>query len=129
MKILLALVGIVALFALYVRLAPTKINLWHQPVSEIALDPKRGFKTSLRDVEFERLHRLILQTPETTILAGDPASQHVTYVTRSKLWRFPDYTTVEQFGSEIVIVGRLRFGSSDVGVNRARIEGWVEALK
>ena len=78
--------------------------------------------------DMARLDRIIRATPRTTLLAGSPESGMVTYITRSRLWGFPDFTTVEARPGAIVIHGRLRFGSSDMGVNRARVEGWVAAL-
>ena len=75
-----------------------------------------------------RLDRIIRDTPRTVVLAGTPEEGMITYITRSRLWGFPDYTTVEARPGMIVIHGRLRFGSSDVGVNRARIDGWLATL-
>jgi uncharacterized protein (DUF1499 family) len=52
----------------------------------------------------------------------------VTYVTRSRVMGFPDYTTVRQAGDMVEIYGRLRFGKSDLGVNAARIDRWLRRL-
>jgi len=56
----------------------------------------------------------------------------ITYVTRSRLWGFPDYTTVQVIpgaaGATLALHARARFGQSDVGVNRARVERWRDAL-
>jgi uncharacterized protein (DUF1499 family) len=128
MKILIGLLGAAACFALYVRLAPSDVARWHRGVADISPNPEGSFRTSLEGADFARLHEQILQTPRTRVLAGDVAAGHVTYVTRSALWGFPDYTTVEQTGSEITLVGRLRFGRSDLGVNKKRIQAWGAAL-
>ena len=53
----------------------------------------------------------------------------ITYVTRSALFRFPDYTTVRHRDAQIEIYGRLRFGRSDLGVNAARIDRWLERFR
>ena len=53
----------------------------------------------------------------------------ITYVTRSRVFGFPDYTTVRQAGDTLEIHGRLRFGESDMGVNAARVDGWLERLR
>ncbi len=50
-------------------------------------------------------------------------------VTRSAVWGFPDYTTVEQRDGKLMIYARSRFGSSDLGVNGKRVAGWLDALK
>ena len=66
--------------------------------------------------------------PRTHVLAGGPDVGLTTYVTRSALWGFPDYTTIAQDGDAIVIRAHLRFGQSDMGVNAARVRSWVAAL-
>lgn len=83
-----------------------------------------------------QLNATALATPRTRVLAGSVEEGMITYVSRSRVFGFPDYTTVQieadQQGSRATIYGRLRFGKSDFGVNRARIQGWlntVEALK
>jgi uncharacterized protein (DUF1499 family) len=62
------------------------------------------------------------------LLAGSAGEGMITFQTRSQLWGFPDHTTVAVQGDLLVIYGRLRFGKSDLGVNRARIAGWLETL-
>ncbi len=57
----------------------------------------------------------------------------VELVERSKVFRFPDYITAQAFeaegGSALAIYSRAVIGYSDIGVNRKRITGWLEALK
>jgi len=83
-----------------------------------------------------QLNSIALATPRTRVLAGSIKEGMITYITRSRVFGFPDYTTlhvtVDAQGSRATVYGRLRFGKSDFGVNRARIQGWlgaVEALK
>ncbi len=70
--------------------------------------------------------------PRTRLLAGDPATGEMTYVTRSLLWGFPDFTSVKVLpapgGATFAAFARARFGRSDLGVNRARLEAWLKAL-
>ncbi|MEY8096370.1 DUF1499 domain-containing protein [Falsihalocynthiibacter sp. S25ZX9] len=127
-KLLMGLAGVLALFSLYVRLAPSPASLWHRSVHDIAEPSEKSYRTTLQGIDFLHLHDLILQTDRTKVLAGSPEERHVTYITRSALWNFPDYTTIEQSGSETTIVGRSRFGKKDLGVNQARIQGWVADL-
>ena len=63
------------------------------------------------------------------MLAGSVEQGMITYVTRSIVVGFPDYTTVLQNGDQLVIYARLRFGRSDFGVNHARIKRWIDALQ
>ena len=53
----------------------------------------------------------------------------LTYITRSAAIGFPDYTTARQDGDQLVIWARQRFGRSDFGVNRRRVDGWLDALQ
>ncbi len=75
---------------------------------------------------------IVSGSPRTERLAGAPSEGRITYVTRSRLWGFPDYTTVAaeavDGGTRLVIHARLRFGSSDMGVNAARVEEWLSRM-
>jgi uncharacterized protein (DUF1499 family) len=55
--------------------------------------------------------------------------ERLTYVTRSRWIGFPDYTTIEQDGDVIKLYARLRFGQSDLGVNKARLDGLLERVR
>lgn len=126
--ILLAVIG----FGFWVRLAPSDPARWHVSAGDTGNRDFAG--AAIRTVaaspgDFTRLDRIIRATPRTSLLAGSPEEGMVTYVTRSKIWGFPDYTTVEARQGQLVIHGRLRFGSSDMGVNRARVTGWIAALE
>lgn len=71
--------------------------------------------------------------PRVTVLAGSVAEGMITYVQRSRLVRFPDYITVkvvpEDGGAGLIVWSRSRYGRGDFGVNRARVEAWLTALK
>ena len=77
---------------------------------------------------FARLEEIILATARTERLAGSAEAGMATYVTRSKVFGFPDYTTIRQRDGQLEIYGRLRFGKSDLGVNKARVESWLAHL-
>lgn len=131
MKTLALLLVLILGFAAYVRLAPSDPSRWHRPVPDLALGdhPREGSFATVRDGAdpdaLARIDAAARATPRTTVLAGSVAEGRITYVTRSRLWGFPDYTTVEQSGDRITLYGRLRFGRGDMGVNKARIEGWL----
>ena len=71
-------------------------------------------------------------TPRTHRLAGSPEAGRITWITRSRLWGFPDYTTAQvtqtPTGPRLDIHARLRFGRSDMGVNAARLHAWLAQL-
>ena len=116
----------------YIRLAPSDPAQWHVLPD---FDRDKDFKAGvMRVVEtgpdgLVRLHDIAVATPRTTVLAGSPEEGMVTYVTRTKVFGFPDYTTAAQDGDMLKIYARLRFGRRDSGVNRARVEAWLAALQ
>lgn len=120
----------------YIRLAPSDPDRWHRmPVSAGPGDYLRdaGFRAERRIVAPPRevlaaVEQRALATPRTRVLAGGVDAGMITFVSRSRVMGFPDYTTVVVQGDILVINGRLRFGGADLGVNRARIMGWLETL-
>lgn len=122
----------------YVRFAPTDAARWHGvdlPQGKAGDFTAEGSFTVVRDApdaaaQLHRLDTIIRDTPRTSRIAGSVESGRITYVTRSKTIGFPDFTTVGTGpnNASLSIHGRLRFGRSDVGVNKARIEGWLAQL-
>ena len=116
----------------YIRLTPSDVAQWHTPVDA---SENKNFKAGVvRIVEtgadgLARLDAIVTQTPRTQVLAGSVDSGMVTYITRSKVFGFPDYTTAQQDGDTLKIFARLRFGGSDTGVNGARVKRWITALQ
>ena len=124
--------------ALWVRLAPSAPARWHID-PDAAPDPgpagfRRVIETDLPPAEtLGRLAAVAEAAPRSRRLAGSPGSGRITWIVRSRLWGFPDYVTAAARptarGSRLTVLGRLRFGRSDLGVNRKRIEQWIaEAL-
>ncbi len=143
---IIALLGLMA----YIRLAPSDPALWHVNLHENrpealrytlmppGTDPVRpltgGAYADLFMMQAEarqtliRLNTIALADPRTMLFAGSPEAGHVTWITRSALWGFPDYTTAQVTPSGLTLYGRLRFGRSDLGVNAARLRDWLSRL-
>ncbi len=131
----MALIWILAFLFLatlaYVRLAPSDPDEWH-------VEPKangdRVFRNGvIRRITvgkdgLRRMDALIASEPRTQHLEGSVKSGMVTYISRSRMMGFPDYTTMLQSGEDLVIYARSRFGRSDFGVNAARVDRWIDAL-
>jgi hypothetical protein len=122
--ILAVLAGLIG----YVRLAPSDPAHWHV-ARDIARDRDLDGGV-LRVVEagpdgLARLDAVARTWPRTRVLAGSVEEGMITYVSRSALWGFPDYTTVRQVENRLEIFARLRFGRKDFGVNRKRTEAWL----
>ena len=137
------LVLVVLGFGLYVRLAPSEPARWHvSPTaaarSDCTVEQGRGDAraTCLRPKNpaelLAQLDEIAMATPRTTRLAGSPEEGRITWITRSRLWGFPDYITAEATpgatGTTLTLHARLRFGSSDMGVNAARLRDWLSRL-
>ena len=120
------LVAFVAL-QLVIRLAPSQPENW--VISETGQAPgdypsEGGFRV-VRSVEdasafTRKFEQAILAEPRTRKL-GQVQGQDI-YISRTALWGFPDYTTLAIQDGRAEIYARLRFGKSDMGVNRARLE-------
>ncbi|MEM9583964.1 MAG: DUF1499 domain-containing protein [Pseudomonadota bacterium] len=144
---LLALFVFMGLAMAYVRLMPLNEARFH-------MDPETAERPSVRghilvrqgaDIsppEFElskhelaqRVEELILTTPRTSRLAGDLTDSFASYVTRSGFWSFPDIASVKivagaEGKTQLLILSRQVYGVEDLGVNRARVEGWLSALR
>ncbi len=132
MKLIFGLIVLLVVAGMgYIRLAPSDASRWHQMPDEISdQDLTGGAMRVIPSDEgtLERLDAIIRATPRTHVLAGAPGEGMITYVTRSAFFGFPDYTTLRRAGDQLEIYGRLRFGSSDLGVNAARIDGWLMRL-
>lgn len=126
------LLSLVVAFAAYVRLGPSDPSRWHISIpNEGDIDLAGGavrIVPNSPDV-FERLIEMMSKLPRTAVLAGTVEEGHLTYITRSKLMGYPDYTTIERSDETIKIFARLRFGKSDLGVNAARLEQLKGALE
>lgn len=127
---LVALVVIALSVALvaFIRLAPSDPARWHQMPGTITNRDLEGGAMRRVAGDLAALDAIARATPRTRVLAGSVSAGMITYVTRSRLMGFPDYTTVRQSGDTLEIFARLRFGRSDLGVNAARVDGWLGRL-
>lgn len=143
MRWILALVVVGVVFSLtYFRFAPHDVDAAHvgsQP-QEPGDHPLQGGFGAAREITttpediLKALDLVAMGTPRTQVLAGSVEEGMITYVTRSAVFGFPDYTTAEittsiaGVGPLLQITGRQRFGIEDLGVNQARIEDWLAQL-
>ena len=142
--ILCAALALVIGGAAFIRLAPSDPGLWHTDPGAIAATDCRHLTTTASSARvtclrpedpttlLARLDSLALASARTTRLAGSAETGRITWITRSFLWGFPDYTTAQATatpaGTRLDVVARQRFGSSDWGVNAARLTAWLSAL-
>ncbi|MDO6730497.1 DUF1499 domain-containing protein [Marinovum sp. 2_MG-2023] len=131
--VILLIVGAVV----WVRVAPDDPLRWHVAAEGSEMGHIDGEKdhvyreavTGDVNARMAAFDAQIRATPRTKVLAGSLAEGQITYVTRSRLMAFPDYTTLTlRDATTVELYSRARFGKSDLGVNRARIESWIKAL-
>ena len=129
MLVLRIVIAAAVLLALYVRFAPSDAGRFHvSGAVQSDTDLEGGVKRIIPGVTLAELDQIAQQTPRTKVLAGSVDDGMISYVTRSRLIGFPDYTTIEAKDGMVTVFARLRFGRSDLGVNRRRVEGWIKAL-
>lgn len=134
LALLILLAGLMA----YVRLAPSDPALWHIDLASrpaAIASPSPDTVTQLKNGAYidstaplAAWDAAAMATPRTTRLAGSVAEGRVTYITRSLLWGFPDYTTAQTTPQGTLIFARQRFGGNDWGVNAARLRDWLANL-
>lgn len=132
-----ALLVCLAGMAAYVRLAPDVVARWHQPLEGMPMAPgivtDPGGARALVPMSdgragLARLAEVAAASPRVRLLAGSVDEGRMTWVVRSVVWGFPDYVTAEAGPGGLRVWSRLRFGRSDLGVNRARLEDWLARL-
>ncbi len=140
-RVLLIILLIAVLFSTYVRVSGVDPRNWHVDPETENFAAGQGFQLhtaesprwseSAQEV-MQALSDVATETPRTSVLSGRPADAHITFETRSLVWGFPDYTTVKAVEVEgttvLAILARLKYGSNDLGVNEARVQGWLDEL-
>lgn len=116
----------------FIRLAPSDPLDWNtQPEFTEDKEFRGGVFRVVRTGPdgLDRFHQIASTAPRTSVLAGGPDDGMATYITRTQLLGFPDYTTAAQDGDLLKVYARLRFGRSDLGANKERINGWLAEME
>ncbi|WP_372573162.1 DUF1499 domain-containing protein [Ruegeria jejuensis] len=130
MLIWVLLIAVVVVLG-YIRLAPSDVTEWHvAPIGDSDADTRGSVLRVLQTgpEALKQFDEVARADPATKVLAGSLDQGMISYITRSKVFGFPDYTTAHQQGETLRIYARLRFGRSDFGVNRARVEAWIAQM-
>lgn len=140
LKMLLAGLTILVVLALIApRMMPDDPARWHVDPRTATLSEKPNNHRVAIDLPLSptealaAFDALAMAAPRVSRLVQDEAAGRVTYVQRSAVFGFPDYISVSVegngTGSTLTVYSRSRFGYSDLGVNKARIERWLGALR
>lgn len=130
--LLWVLLAVFALALIVPRVLPVDAARWHQPIT--ATEDRDLPGGAIRVIPagpttLAKLDEAMQALPRTVVVAGSVAEGSVTYETRSLLFGFPDYTTIEQDGDQVRLFARLRIGKSDLGVNRKRLAQVIATLQ
>lgn len=132
-KTLAILAALLLLVQLYVRLAPLprdRLGVRPGPTEE-GVHPKAGGVKIVRpladlpDDAVAKLAAIAAAAPRTQKVGDDPLA----FVTRSRLWGFPDIALIWTDGVNLHLHSHLVFGSGDMGVNAARVARWFDTLE
>jgi hypothetical protein len=129
--ILILILLIVAGAMAYVRLAPLqadRLTARQGPAEAGTHVAEGGYKVVMPVADgaaaLDALRQVALETPRTEALTGAEAETQA-FVTRSRVWGFPDITTAWVEQDALHIRAHLVYGRRDFGVNRARVEDWL----
>lgn len=144
----LVVIALAVLGLARIRLAGDDVAVWHvdpQAVTPTGTPNQFLMRDGTGDadspvfafeaVELARVFdEYVLSKPRVTRLVGEPEKLWMTYIQRSKWFGFPDYISVRVFPvtsekAGLIIYSRSRYGGSDWGVNKARVDKWVAGLR
>ncbi|MFW6027359.1 MAG: DUF1499 domain-containing protein [bacterium] len=100
--------------------------------------PRPHREAPVFDADADRLEAAVLavarRQPRLELLEGDSVERAYEFVQRTKGFGFPDDISVRVWPlpdgrSTLGIYSRSRYGWSDLGVNRRRVERWLSALR
>lgn len=83
---------------------------------------------------FGAFKALVLGQPRITWVAEDGRALRLAVVQRTALFRFPDEIHAQAFAldgdrSVLAILSRSKYGYTDLGANRRRVQRWLWALQ
>lgn len=134
-KIIGVIVVLILAFGIWVRVAPLpedRLTAKPGPDTEGTHPSIGGIKvvrplSDLPEGAFDKMLAIAADTPRTERVGDstDPAA----FVTRSKLFAFPDIAVIWVEDGKLNVQSHLVFGKGDMGVNAAKVSRWFERLE
>lgn len=146
MRILLILIVVIAAVAVaaaavFFRTVSMPAELWHVDPAQVTPPESPNFDLRVGDAApviaaplSEVAVRLdtLAGAEQAVVIGGAAEDGFVTYVQRSRLMGYPDAISIRltevDAGTRIEVYSRSRFGYSDMGVNAARVDRWMQVL-
>ena len=144
--VVLVAIGLVLAGMAWVRMAPDDPARWHED-PRLVQRPASPNAHLVRMVGGDAMPIVYQMTPDALaqavhdvaladgaqLLAGRVQDGHMTFVSRTRWMGWPDYTSVliepAGDGAMLLAFARARYGHSDLGFNRARLDRWQTALQ
>ena len=113
--------------------SPNTYYVAPQDMVQAMVDLEAPIYTAPAEVMSKAFNDYVLTQPNIIHLASDENGLWATYVQRTPTLKMPDYISVkfidlEEGRSTIAIYSRSRFGYGDMGVNKARVDLWLQSL-
>lgn len=144
MTVLYMLILAAVLVLAYIRFAPSKPAIWALDSVSASSTGKpneyrlTGDKAPIFDMPKQDLFALvdgfIRHRKRVNLLAENADTLEATYIQRSMIMGYPDYisikiSSVNANRSRLEVYSRSRFGHSDLGVNKRRIDQWIALIR
>jgi len=139
MKWFLLVLGALALLAvaglIYVRVASHDAARWHvDPTTVTEIDDLNQYLAGdAVPGDLETVADALKAALGGEMLAGSFAEGFATVVVRTPLIGYPDYVSAGLIAqgdqTQVVLFSRSRFGKSDLGANKARVDGVIRQLQ
>lgn len=122
---------------LWVRFSSIDPGKWHEDLTSSSFVPPRNAAAFCRPADrrvsfgadsLAALDDIAIGWPRTKRIAGSVEEGHITWVTRSVLFGYPDFTTAQIRGDRLCVIARQGIGLEDFGVNAKRLGAWLQTL-
>ena len=144
MKTLLVILAVIAAGMLWIRFSPIDRDRWHIDPAEAEGPEDSGIRLiglqaprypADTDTVLITMSEIALDEPRTKVLDGDIEEGMITFVTRSRVFGFADFTTVKAVSegavTKLSIISRSQVGTrgNDWGVNAAKVDRWLQEMR
>ena len=115
---------------------PTTPNTYYvapQAMVEATVDLEAPIYAAPASIMAKAFDDYVLTQPNIVLLQKSSDELFTTYVQRTPTLKMPDYITVKVIDlgegrSTLAIYSRSRYGYGDMGVNKARVELWLQSM-
>ncbi len=116
--------------ALSLKDSPNQYLICPRELCEHSLGQSPVYDLSAGELN-EKIRQFVTQKPRITVVNTAAENQQLHFIQRSRLFAFPDLITIQVLDhgdgqSTLAIYSRAVYGRKDFGVNKSRIDRWLE---